>query len=73
MSERPRLTESNPLPEDTSGITVTFYRGLTDMSTYVTFKIPDHYQVLSRSPEEFMQWCYEEMMRIATQWAQKVK
>ena len=38
-----------------------------DMSTCVVFKIPDSAQVLSRSPEDFMRWCYEEMMSIAAE------
>jgi len=52
---------------DESGITVEFHRSPTDLATYVVFKIPDTAQVLSRSPEEFFRWCYEEMMEIGRQ------
>jgi hypothetical protein len=51
-----------------SEITVDFYRafgknGLGE--TVVAFRIPDSAAILSRDPEEFMHWCYEQMMSIA--------
>lgn len=58
------------LPIDESGITVHFYRYCSDplmSGTAVVFKIPDSAQILSRDPEEFMDWCHRQMMHIAAQ------
>jgi hypothetical protein len=55
------------LPPDESGITVSFHRDALRPLTHVVFAIPDSAQILSRSPEEFMRWCYNEMMLIAAQ------
>ncbi len=58
------------LPADTSGITVEFHRYYGESAlggTAVVFKIPDHCQILSRDPMKFMEWCYDQMIVIATQ------
>jgi hypothetical protein len=49
-----------------SEITVDFYRGIKgiEMETVVVFHIPDSAQILTRDPEEFMHWCYAQMMAI---------
>jgi hypothetical protein len=51
-----------------SEITVDFYRYIDDKGvlggTVVAFRIPDSAQILSRDPEEFMRWCYEQMISI---------
>ena len=54
-----------PASLDESGITVTFLRSANavESSTLVIFRIPDRCQILSRDPEEFMRWCYREMIR----------
>lgn len=63
-------SEALALPIDESGITVEFmkYFDITRGSvTAVIFRIPDDCQILSRDPEDFMRWCYQEMMKIARQ------
>ena len=58
-----------PASLDESGITVTFLRSANavESATLVIFRIPDRCQILSRDPEEFMRWCYREMMTIGRQ------
>ncbi len=62
-----------PLPADDSGITVEFFRVTNVLdpgarsSTKVVFTIPDTALVLSKNPQDFFQWCYDEMMKIAKQ------
>lgn len=47
-------------------ITVDFYRVYSEEpATVVAFRIPDSAQILSADPEEFMRWCFEQMMSIA--------
>jgi hypothetical protein len=72
MNERPILPPirghfDGSIPKDVRGITVSFHRSAIDLATFVTFRIPDAAQILSRDPEEFMRWCFQEMMKIASQ------
>lgn len=58
------------LGKDDSGIVVEFHRYYGDGAlggTAVVFRIPDSARILSRDPHEFMRWCYEQMMQIASQ------
>ncbi len=70
VTGQPEGLVKHELPQDDSGIVVEFHRyyGSGGVGgTAVVFKIPDSCQMLSSDPQEFMRWCYEQMMTIGRQ------